>query len=403
MTFMRPLLAALLGLTFTVGCTNANIPAAGTGDGKTPVGGTGFLGGGNGAPNANGVLTQMPDLDENQTRRYLSVLAPMWVSRELTRVELEQIDERRQDAIKPILEGWTREPKFADAARLFIESKLFVSGTRDGINFNLPGNLASHMVQNELPLTTLLTADYCIGDNGQQTECDTGAPYAAGVLGTRAYLASRASRFNLTRSSTWMHSFACRGYPMEDTLEPRIDKTRLIPMFQAQTPDEQTEPNAAGGFGNGFACYGCHGQFAPHSQLFVRFDLSGLYRADATGIQDPAGELGRSTNGLFASHMKDPVQANDETSQMFGKQVSNLREAALVVAENDVFLECQSESLLNFGLQVDGSRSPPKEVVKQITDAAKDGGDATFGKLVVAIFNNPTIVMGVVSGTGGAQ
>ena len=30
-----------------------------------------------------------------------------------------------------------------------------------------------------------------------------------------------------------MHTFACQTYPLDEKLEPRISRTRLIPMFQS--------------------------------------------------------------------------------------------------------------------------------------------------------------------------
>src|SRR4029453_12898428 len=103
-----------------------------------------------------------------------------------------------------------------------------------------------------------------------------------------------------------------------------------LPMFQATAPEEQVDERAKNGFGNGFGCYTCHGQFSLHAQLFVKFDGSGLYRATANGLQDPApgAELGRSaTPGIMASHFKDPERASLEGIELFGTPVKNLGEA----------------------------------------------------------------------------
>src|SRR5690606_27769046 len=124
------------------------------------------------------------------------------------------------------------------------------------------------------------------------------------------------------------NTFACQHYPLPDTLEPRVDRERLITMFRANTPDEQEDPSAADAFGNGFACYGCHGQFSSHAQFFVRFDQEGMWREEATGIQDPEGELGRATDGLFASHFTDLEESKSPRSQMFGQPAEDLAEGA---------------------------------------------------------------------------
>jgi hypothetical protein len=345
----------------------------------------------------------LPKLTPELTQRYLAQLAPMLVSRELNASELEQTENAKELAIAPILANWTAEPAFAQAARLLIEQKLGVSGNRDGIDFDLPGNLAEYVVKHELPLTTFLTADYCVDALGQKRTCDTGAPFAAGVLGTRAYLVSRASRFNLTRSSTMMRAFACRAYPLEDTLQPRIERTRLIPMFQAQSPEEQTDPGAVNGFGNGFACYTCHGQFSAHAQLFVKFDLTGLWREEATGLQEPNEELGRSKDGLFVSHLLNPTEAASERSQLFGHPVENLREAALTLAANPVFVECQVRNVLEYALHLDAADPVSPAVMVEVGKKASEQGEPTFGSLVQATFTHPSIVEAVVLGAAGGS
>lgn len=337
-------------------------------------------------------------------REYMRQLAPYLVSRELEAAELAALDEQKFDAIAPMLEAWTKEPAFPRAARRLISQKLSVSGSRDGIDFDLPGNLAEHVARENLPLSTLLTADYCIDANGAKRECDTGAPFTAGVLGTRAFLVSRASRFNLTRASTMLHVFACQGYPMSESLEPRIERSRLIPMFQVdrQADDAGAPPDE---FGNGTACYACHAQFGWHAQLFVRFDTSGLYRQDATGIQDPNGELGRSVDGLFASHLADPAEAKEDTSQMLGQAVKDLGEAAKVLAESPTFVPCQVKNLLEYALRLPPTAAIADEVLEEISAKAKTGEPlvVTFGSLAVATFSHPRVVSAVVNATSGAE
>lgn len=329
-------------------------------------------------------------------RTYLRQLAPYFVSRELTAEELSLVEERRFEAVAPILEEWTKEELFPRAARRLISQKLSVSGTRDDIDFDLPGNLAEFVVRQGLPFTTLLTADYCVDDKGEKRECDTGAPFNAGVLGTRAFMASRASRFNLTRASTMLRTFACRHYPMSSALEPRLPRERLIPLFQV---DQQEESGEGEMFGNGSACYSCHGQFGPHAQLFVRFDESGIYRPEATGLQDPDGELGRSRDSLFTSHLSEPEEAKSDESQMFGKAVANLGEAAKVLAESETFASCQVENLLEYALRIPATVELDREVVAEIE---RNAGEApSFASLFLATFSHPRIVSAVVAGVEG--
>jgi hypothetical protein len=228
----------------------------------------------------------------------------------------------------------------------------------------------------------------------------------AGVLTTRAYLISRASRFNLTRSSALMKNFACQGYPQEDQLQPRIVKERLIPMFQANTPEEQVDERAKSGFGNGLGCYSCHGQFSLHSQLYVKFNSAGQYIAGATGLQDPEGELGRSQDGLMASHLLDPLEAASERSNMFGQEVDNLKAAARVVATQATFAPCAARRFLDFSLGVQsGSIDYDPVIFEQVVSAARvEEAEPSLQQLVANLLTHPTVVTSVIASlTGAAQ
>jgi hypothetical protein len=341
-------------------------------------------------------------ISTDSVRAYLRQLAPYLVSRELQVAELQAIEAERFRAITPILTAWTKEEAFARAARRMVSQKLYVSGTRDDIDFDLPGNLAEHIVREDLPVSTLLTADYCVDLEGKKRECDTGAPFTAGVLATRAYLVSRTSRFNLTRAGTMLGAFACQGYPMPADLQPRIPAEKLIRMFESDTEtDEEGNPKQT--FGNGAACYACHGQFGPHAQLFVRFDSSGVYRPDATGLQDPQGELGRSVDGLYTSHLKEPDEAKEEKSQVFGRAVENLRDAAKVLAESPTFVPCQVRNLLEYALRVGTTVPVAADVLAEIATSASANGDPTFATLVIETFGHPRIVHAVAPAVGGTR
>jgi hypothetical protein len=343
-------------------------------------------------------VTTPPTSDEVEA--YLSRLAPVFAGRVLNEAERAQIATDGMDAVEPIIDGWGSEPLFANAARTMLEIKLGVSGERSGINFDLPGNLVEHVVENDLPWGTILTSETCYGNDGAPIACDTGAPYAAGVLATRGYMAARAGRFNLTRASAMMNTFACRHYPIEDELQPRIEKMRLLPLFRALSMEEQMDARAAGGFGNGFECYTCHGQFSLHAQLFVKFDRDGMYIPDATGLQseEEGAQLGESTNGLSASHLQDPLAAASEESQMFDQPVANLRDAAQILADSRVFIECATKNVLGHGFTLDESVDVSDRLVAEMTDRALERNPApTFRDLVIAVFANPTVIQTAVA------
>lgn len=348
----------------------------------------------------------IPEFTGAQIVSYMREISQLLVSRPLQPAEAAQLEQNGIDAVEPVLRAWGQDPAFAENAKYLVQQELKASGERDGIDFELPGNLVRHVVENELPWKTILTADYCIDASGAEIECDTGAPYAAGVLGTRAYLAGNASRFNLGRANRMMEVFACRIYPMEGELQPYLEKETLIPMFRANSPDEQTVAEAEGGFGNGSGCYTCHGQFGAHAQLFVKYDEAGNYVADADGIQDPDGELGRSVNGLMTSHMVDPTAAASERSQMFGQTVANLGEAAATIADSDPFLPCQARNLLTFVLGLSHAAEIDKEMLAAIGEQARAyHEDPTYADLAVAAFTNPQVILSVTgtSNEGGTQ
>lgn len=339
-------------------------------------------------------------LTVDETRFYLTRIAPLIASRSLTYDENQLIDEVGELAIAPIIDGWTAEPGFAEAIRFMIQDQLHVSGARDGVDFELPGNLAAEIAAENLPWSTLLTADYCVDAGGAHVECDTGAPYESGVLATRAYLIANKGRFNLTRAKRMLETFACRIYPMETEIQIPLQKPQLIPMFQAENADEQTVDEAKGGFGNGIACYNCHSQFGAHAQLYVKFDSDGLWRGEADGQQDPEGELGRSTAGLYTSHMNDPAKAMSEESQMFGQPVENLRDAMGVLTESVLFQQCTVKNIVGraFGIPSGANTDIDEELVAELAQRiTADSADPSIRQYVIAVFNERRVIDAVLA------
>ena len=330
-----------------------------------------------------------------EAESYLGALASRLVQRPLISSELAQIQSEGVQSIKPIVESWLAEPKFGKAVRDMMEHLLKTNGKHDDVDFDLPGNLAEHIVTEKHPYAHLLTADYCVDEFGAKIECDTSAPYVAGVLTTRAYLSANASRFNLRRASTLMNVFSCRGYPMEFGLQPSADKESLIPMFQAQTPEEQTVEEAQNGFGNGFGCYTCHSQFANHAQLYVKFDSTGLWRSHAHGIQDEYGELGRSIGRYFASHFSELDRSENEAAQVFGQEVLNLAGAATVIVAEPQFLSCAVRRAFEYAFNLDETLSARTDVnlYRNIADALKRDGkeSATFQDLFQYVVTDPKV------------
>jgi hypothetical protein len=334
-------------------------------------------------------------LTPSQVRTYLTRIAPYIAGRSLSYDEGARIDEDGEAALYDILQSWVDAPGFGDAIRDLIQNELHASGTTSAIDYELPGNLAYEAATLGLPWSTILTADYCVAADGSHIECDTGAPYAAGVLATKAYLVPNKGRFNLSRAKLMLETFACRIYPMEHDIQPPLQKAELIEMFRAENAAEQTVEEAQGGFGNGVGCYTCHSQFGAHAQLFVRFDENGTWRADATGRQDPDNELGRSFDGLYTSHFDDPLASPDETSQIFGETVANLREAGEVIGDSRLFRECTVKNLIAhpFGLAAGVSKDIDDDLVGRLTDVVEAvDPDAAIGQYVLEVFTDEQVV-----------
>jgi len=343
-------------------------------------------------------------LSAEDIRYYLGKLAPTIAGRSLNYDENALIDAGGEEALVAILDGWMNEPGFADSVRFMISDMLHASGQRDGVDFELPGNLAAEIAAEDLPWSMILTADYCVAGDGSHIDCDTGAPYEAGVLATRAYLIANKGRFNLTRAKRWLETFACRKYPMEPEIQIPLEKAVLIPMFQAESAEEQTVEEAKGGFGNGAACYTCHAQFGAHAQLFVKFDADGLWVEAADGLQDPAGELGRSLNNLYTSHMNDPAEARLESSQVFGAPVENLRDAADVITASPLFQQCTVKNLIgrSFGVASGATEEIEAEIVAEVAQrVTANDPDPTIRAYMMELFTDRRIIETVLATRGG--
>lgn len=342
------------------------------------------------------VEASLADIEPAQASAYLALIAPALVERTLDPTEIAALDARGGVAIADVVEGWQDEPGLARAARRMIETALAVSGGVDssGVDFGAPGRIVERVVREQRPWAEILTTDRCTDASGADAACDTGAPYAAGVITTRAFMAARQGRFNLTRAGTITRTFLCRNYPIEIELEPPIERDRLMPMFRALTREEQTDPEAAmSGLANGFHCYACHGQFGAHAQLFVRFDISGRWREDATGLQREGGMPGESFGGLMASHL-EPAFAASESSQMVGREVANLSEAMTALTETDAFWSCAAQRVIELALDLDPERGVDAELLDVIADAARErAASPTFQDLIVATLAHPRVAI----------
>ena len=340
-----------------------------------------------------------------QTLDYMRYVGPSLIGRVLNDEEETKLA-GGVTAVKPIIEAWVKDEGFVEAVKSMLEIRLGSNGKRGNADFNLPGYIVRHVVKNNLPWSKVVTSNTCYDAADQAIPCDTGAPYTAGVLTTRGFLAGNEGRFNLGRARAMLLTFMCRDYPAEPDLQPYVDKPRLKLMFRASNADEQMVAEVAGGFGNGLACFSCHGQFSNHSQPFVKFDKAGTWIADADGSQSMTGQLGESDRGLMASHFATTTEAASEKAQWFAAEIDNLASGAAVMAKNPRFHECAVQQLVDLGVGLDlGFPTGVKGLAvtaEFLTDIAssvtKTSPDPTIQELAIATYTDVRVMAATLNG-----
>ena len=346
--------------------------------------------------------TQTPPSEKLSLKQYLSRLSSTIVHRPLTNNEISAIGkmttdaESRDEIIKSMISDWVSSPRFPPALRKYVEALLRTSGETTEIDFGLPGYLAEHIAKNDLPLSTIITSQTCVDENGNSIACDSGASFGAGVLTTRAFLAANKGPYNLSRAGRLLHSFACKSYPLDTKKEPPIPKKDLIPVFAATNGE---------GFGNGTNCYLCHSQFGKHTQLFVKFNDKGIYEGTANGLQNPNPQVagGHSIEGLYTSHFLPENLAENEESEFFGEPAKNLGEAAKILAKDPQFMNCAAKNILGFYLRLKDTTliEVDESLFEDIANRAlAQSNDPSFGDLIISVFSHPDIIRSM---TGGNQ
>jgi hypothetical protein len=409
------LLGAVLASTVLVAAcsTEPTGPAIGTGS-PGDTGNTSNPGNGDSTTQTPGVVTPQETLPVDtsfeptpqQTLDYMRYIGPSLIGRVLTDEEEATLTAGAADAVKPIIEAWVQDDGFVEAVKSMLEIRLGSNGTRGSVDFNLPGYIVRHVVKNNLPWSNVVTSDTCYDAKDKAIPCDTGAPYTAGVLTTRGFLAGNEGRFNLGRARAMLLTFMCRDYPAEPELQPYIEKPRLKLMFRASNAEEQMVAEVAGGFGNGLACFSCHGQFSNHAQPFVKFDKSGTWISDADGSQSKTGQLGESDRNLMASHFENATEAASEKAQWFTAEINNLAEGAAVMGKSPRFQECAVQQLIDMGVGLElGFDTKVKGLAVMndfLTDIAskvtKTSPDPTIQELAIATYSDVRVMAATLNG-----
>jgi len=319
---------------------------------------------------------------------YMGYLSTRIVGRPLNSSEISALKSSGSAAFGQIASAWSREPNFAENMQIYVETLLGTSGVSGIGDFGLPGYLAKEIAAKGKPYSELLTANYCVNGSGQTIPCDTQAPFNAGVLTTKAFLSTYGGAYNISRAAKMMDRFLCSDYPFSEAEEPRLTEQELIAQFSTR--------NGTITFGNGNDCYTCHSQFGWHSQFFVKFDGNGVYKAAATGLQNPSTSVtdGFSTDNTYTSHLKDPNRAKSENSRILGKPAKNLAEAAVILTQSPKFLSCAAKNMSKHFLRLSGNtlNGIHPALYEQIATQAKAlSPEPGFGDLLQAIITNPHV------------
>ena len=215
------------------------------------------------------------------------------------------------------------------SVRAFYRTMFMMGTTIDGINYDEVPNLAAYAVLNDLPVTEILTAEYCVDNNfAMLPDCTDGAPAGqrAGVISNKAFLEKfgAACTVNMRRTSVVHQLFACGIYPDPDENPAPLSRTNtpeaLWPINNSGTPDEPSDdfpdpgegynyinpgPDMIPGNGDDFPepiadpagpnprlhkkyqsklpsasgakCHDCHGQLNARRPVFTPFDPDGVY------------------------------------------------------------------------------------------------------------------------------
>lgn len=331
-------------------------------------------------------LSSFAQSENDQALSFMSYMSSQIVHRPLNATETSALRTNGRQAFRSIAESWFLEASFQDSAQQFVETLIMASGTLDGVDYSLPGYLGRDIARRRRPYAEIIRASTCVNKDGNSIACDTGAPYSAGLLTTRAYLASTKGAYNIARASKMIKRFLCTEYPLPEVEEPRLTTTELIPQF-ATTAGTIS-------FGNGNNCYSCHSQFGHHTQFFVKFDLNGVYTASANGIQNPAATDGFSQNGLATSHLSSPARAGQESSRILGRPAANLREAAVLITQSSRFLPCAAKNLMKHYLRLSDQNldTVKADLYQRIAlDARALQSEPSLSHLLTAIITNPAV------------
>ena len=206
---------------------------------------------------------------------------------------------------------WVTQPAFAESVRMLMQVKLTASGNKDGVDFELPGNLAAHG-RNDRPLQRAADRELL----RRRRRHGNPLRHRGAVSGRRADHARLPDghREPLQPASRATHDVHLRLRDLPDgrAAAAAHQQDRSDPDVPGETAESRPCPRPP------TASATARLLRLPRPVQRPRPAVRALRPGrpvdpDATGLQSPEKELGRSTNGLYASHFVSPLAAPQES------------------------------------------------------------------------------------------
>ena len=255
--------------------------------------------------------------------------------------ELNSITDKAtyESAIKELLASDGFLQSMREHHQKFFELK----GEEDRINLNEPANLASLLIKDNQDYREILTAQYCVSDNGEKGRCSSFSrdedqqQFGAGVVTTKGFLKKWEGPYNFRRTKHMFENFACKQYP--DSEDPGMTEQEISESVKSFACNDGSCADQR--------CYTCHRTMNPRAALFYDFDRKGDYNT----TPDPDAKDGEITlrDDMSVSVIGDLL--NEGVVPRFqDKEVKTLREFAVAFSQSETFENCAIQRFTNYAL-----------------------------------------------------
>lgn len=254
--------------------------------------------------------------------------------------EINRIAVEGANGYRAILQEYLSDPQFRNSMMREHQNYFGIGGQVAGstIDYDLPARLGTYLVMNDADYSQIIVANYGVDANFQRTpvldpfpDITTSTSHGAGVLTTRAYIASLKNQkgFNFLLVKDSFEKFSCASYP---------DKSEAHPIPQNEI-SSVVHP-----WGTSETCYGCHKSMNAKAYLYYFYDLQGGYVPSGTGTT--------RTDTNTPSNVGHVIAAG-QTPKIGGRAVSSVRDMGLHMAQDSRFGPCMVNRYVNFMLGKD--------------------------------------------------